>query len=191
MKCTELLAQDHAILRRGLDILDGMVGKLEEGQRIETADIAAFLKFLRIFGDGYHQMMEETVLFPALRRVLPQENPLRQVGLEHRDGLVFVAAMEEALRFKRGRDLAGNARRLTSLLRNHLADEDVAIPDMVRLLSEEEDSAIVAEFTKNRTPHETLVNFARLEWKYLRKPTGKPISSEQEMTRMQGASSYT
>ena len=181
MMCTELLAQDHAILRRGLAILDGMVGKLEEGQRIETADVAAFLKFLRIFGGDYHQTMEETVLFPALQRVSPQENPLCQIALEHRDGRIFVAAMEEALRFKRGRDLAGSARRLTSLLRNHLATEDVVVPDMVRLLSDEEDIAIVAEFTKNRPRYEILVNFAQLEWKYIRKPTGMQMSSEREI----------
>jgi hemerythrin-like domain-containing protein len=65
MKCTELLNQDHVILRRGLDILDGMVRKLEDGQRIETADVRAILKFLRILEDG-----EERVLVVAMEEAL-------------------------------------------------------------------------------------------------------------------------
>jgi hemerythrin-like domain-containing protein len=66
MQCTELISRDHVILRRGLDILDGMVKKLEEGERIEIADVTAILKFLKFFGDEYHQAMEERILFPAL-----------------------------------------------------------------------------------------------------------------------------
>jgi hemerythrin-like domain-containing protein len=65
MKCIELVIYEHLILRRGLDILDGMIRKLEEGARIEIADVTAILKFLRVFGDEYHQTMEETVLFRA------------------------------------------------------------------------------------------------------------------------------
>ena len=192
MKCTELLTQDHAILRRGLEILEGMVRKLEEGQRIETTDVATILKFLRTFGDNYHQMMEETVLFPALLRAAPHENPLRQIALEHREERTLVAAMEEALRFKKGREFASSSRQLTVLLRNHLDKEDAVVHDIVeRSLSNEEDTMIAAEFTKNRTHVETTVNFARLEWKYMRKSHGTPYSSEREVARAQGASSYT
>ena len=74
MKCIELISQDHAILRRGLDILDGMIETLEHGERIEIADVTAILKFLRLFGDEYHQAMEERIFFPALLRAAPQED---------------------------------------------------------------------------------------------------------------------
>ena len=55
MKCAELVMQDHVILRRGLDIVDAMLRKLAHGERIEIADVTSVLKFLRLFGDGYHQ----------------------------------------------------------------------------------------------------------------------------------------
>ena len=118
MKCTELLNQDHAILRRGLDILDGMVRRLEDGQRIETADARALLKFLRVFRDGFPQTMEETV-----------------------------AAMEEALDSKRGRAFASSSRQLILLLRSHLdkkKDEVVAAEST----KNETPSEIYANFTR-------------------------------------------
>lgn len=118
MKCTELLNQDHAILRRGLDILDGMVRKLEDGQRIETADARAILKFLRIFRDGFPQTMEETV-----------------------------AAMEEALNSKRARAFARSSRQLILLLRSHLDKEQGEVV-AAEFTKSETQSEIYANFTR-------------------------------------------
>ena len=83
MKCTEIVIQDHVLIRRGLDIIDAMLKKLEDGLRIEIFDAATILKFLRLFGDQYHQVMEETVLFPALLRAAPHgravgKSPVRE-----------------------------------------------------------------------------------------------------------------
>ena len=77
MLCLEIIIQDHTTLRRSLSVLDGMVQRLEEGARIEIADVAAVLTFLRRFGDEYHQRVEEQVLFPALLSAVPLESPLR------------------------------------------------------------------------------------------------------------------
>ena len=85
------------MLRRGLDILDGMVKKLEDGERIEIADVTTILKFLRVFGDEYHQIMEERILFPALLRTAPQEVSLRQLCREHSEERAVVAEIEVAL----------------------------------------------------------------------------------------------
>ena len=82
MKCTEILLQDHIIIRRALDIVDGMLRKLDEGQRIEIYDAATILKFLRVFGDQYHQAMEETVLFPALLVAVPGDPLLLELVAE-------------------------------------------------------------------------------------------------------------
>src|SRR5205823_13370764 len=98
MKSTELVIYDHLILRRGLDILDGMVKKLEKGERIEIADITVILKFLRVFGDEYHQSMEEQALFPALQRAAPQQGALTHMLREHRAARALVAGIDDALR---------------------------------------------------------------------------------------------
>ncbi len=192
MQCTELISQDHVILRRGLDILEGMVKKLEDGERIEIADVTAILKFLRFFGDEYHQTMEETILFPALLRTAPEESSLRQIFREHYEERAVLAEIEAALNPKKGTAVVNSSRRLILLLGNHIDKEDTILPDVAeRSLSKEEDEVVVAEFTKNRAEAVILVNFARLEKKYLRKPQGTPLNSEREVARMQGAGSYT
>jgi hemerythrin-like domain-containing protein len=94
MQCTELISRDHVILRRGLYILDGMVQKLEDGERIEIADVTAILKFLRFFGGEYHQALEERILFPALLRTEPPESSFRQIFRDHSEERTVVAEIE-------------------------------------------------------------------------------------------------
>lgn len=192
MRCTELISRDHAILRRGLDILDGMVKELEYGERIEIADVTTILKFLRVFGDEYHQATEERILFPALFRTAPQEDSLSQLFHEHSEERAVVAEIEAALNPKKGIAFVRSSRRLILLLSNHLDKEDAVLPDIVdRSLSKEEDAMVEAEFTKNRIQAETLVNFARLEQKYIRKPQERPLHSGREVARAQTVGSHT
>src|SRR5262249_8223172 len=97
MRCIELVMQEHVILRRGLDILDGMVSKLEGGERIEIADAITILKFFRFFGVEYHQTIEENVVFPSLLRAAPQESRLRHMLSDHGEQPEVVTAIESAL----------------------------------------------------------------------------------------------
>jgi hemerythrin-like domain-containing protein len=166
MNCTELVIGDHIILRRGLTVVDGMLKKLEDGQRIEIFDAAAILKFLRLFGDQYHQVMEESVLFPALIRAAPNESALRQLVSEHGDERILVSEIEEALMSKRGMLFFRSSHQLTSMLRNHCEREELVLGRLAECLSTEQDAAIVEQFTRNRAQVEVYVNFTRLERKY-------------------------
>jgi hemerythrin-like domain-containing protein len=171
MKCTELVMQDHAILRRGLDIVDGMLKKLEDGERIEIADVITVLKFLRLFGDQYHQTVEENALFPALLRAAPEESALRQLVSEHGDERTLVVEIEDALMSRRGMDFFRSSRRLTAILRNHFEQEDTILHDLAEhWLSKEQDDEVVAEFMKHRQRPELYASFPHLERKYAPKP---------------------
>ena len=55
MRVAHIFAQDQTDVRRGLNILDRMVQRMEEGQRIEIFDIRTLVKFLRVFGERYPQ----------------------------------------------------------------------------------------------------------------------------------------
>jgi hemerythrin-like domain-containing protein len=168
--------QDHAVLRRGLDIVDAMLEKLEGGERIEIADVTSVLKFLRLFGDGYHQAMEETVLFPALLSAADHDSPVTQFVSEHSDERMLVAEIEDALMSRRGMDFVRSSRRLTTLLRNHFDKEDALLCDLTeRLLSQKQEDAVVAEFASNRTPPERYANLSRLEKKYGVKTSARPV----------------
>ena len=84
-------------LRRGLDVIDGMLGKLEEGQRIEIADVVMILKFLRHFADG-----------PGEERTL-------------------VSEIDDALMSKRGKDFVRSSRRLTTLLKSRFDKDETIL----------------------------------------------------------------
>src|SRR2546425_3934742 len=127
MKCIDLIVQDHIVLRRALDIVDRMLAKLEYGERIEIADAATVLTFLRLFGHEYHEAMEETVLFPALLRAVGQEGPLHQLVHEHGEERMLVLDIEDAVKCRRGMDFLRNSRRLTAQLKNHFEKENVIL----------------------------------------------------------------
>ena len=95
MRFTEVIAQDQMALRRGMSILDRMVQRMEEGQRIEIFDIRTVLKFLRVFGDRY-----------------PQAEILEIVG-----------SIEASLNPKHGPGFVRSSCRLIQMLRNHIAQE--------------------------------------------------------------------
>src|SRR5712691_9398198 len=144
MKCTELVLQDHVLLRRGLDIIDAMLKQLEDGQRIEIADVVTILKFLRLFGDQYHQVMEEEILFPALLDAAPEETALRQLVSEHGNERTLVIEIEETLISRRGMAFFRSARHLTALLRHHCDKEEAIVGSLAeRCLSKDQDEAVV------------------------------------------------
>ena len=93
MQGGELMSQDHVTLQRGLDILDGMVKRLEDGERIEIADVTATLKFLNVF------------------------------FREHSEERAIVAEIESALNNKKGIAFVNSSRRLSVLLRDHIEAE--------------------------------------------------------------------
>jgi hemerythrin-like domain-containing protein len=183
MKCTELVVRDHAILRRGLHILDGLIRKLEGGERIEIADVNAVLKFFKVFGEEYHQAVEENALYPALMSAAGPGSSIHQMAAEHGEERSLVAWMTDAMTSRRIADFAYTSRRLIVILRDHLEREDSALGQLAsQLLAPEADALITAEFTKCFREPDSLLNFQRLERKYL--PKGEPaVEQRPEVVR--------
>ena len=97
MRFTEVIAQDHSAVRRGLSVLDRMVQRMEEGHLIEIYDIRTVIKFLRVFGERYPQVeMQE-----------------------------LVGSIEASLSPKHGAGFVRSSRRLIQLLRNQIDQEHV------------------------------------------------------------------
>jgi hemerythrin-like domain-containing protein len=192
MKCTELLIQDHILIRRGLDIVDAMLKELQDGQRIEIFDATTILKFLRFFGDQYHQAMEENVLFPALLLAAPHDTALAQLVSEHGNERMLVAGIEEALMSRRGMAFFSSSHQLTCFLRNHCEREERIVFDLAELcLSRQRDEEIVAKFMTNRAPVESYANFSRLDRRYPPKVSPESLSAKSKLARARGSASYT
>lgn len=94
MKNLEFATRHHTMLRYGLDILEGMIRKMENGERIEISDAATVLKYLRSLGE----------------EGLPS----------HGEGTSPFGKVEESLRRKRARDFVRDSRELGALLRIYL-----------------------------------------------------------------------
>jgi hemerythrin-like domain-containing protein len=171
MKCTDLLLQDHKVILRALDVLQQMAKRVEKHQPLEHDDVEAFLRFLRSFGDDYHQCKEESALFPELRRVLRSpEGPVERMLFEHDQERSLVEAVEDALFTKNGPEFVHFAHRLIDMLRDHIRKEDHILFQMIeRSLSSEQDEKIVSEFEKFIFDPASMSEFRKLEWKYMRK----------------------
>jgi hypothetical protein len=92
---------NHLMLDRGLDILDRMVKRMEDGGRIEIADAAMILRFI---------------------------GSLTQECLsEQSDGLALVSGLEHLLRSKKGRDFVRDSRRLSLMLRTRLQEQELRV----------------------------------------------------------------
>jgi hemerythrin-like domain-containing protein len=170
MMCSELVIHDHMVLRRALDILDGMVQKMETGGRIEIADASVLLEFFRRFGAEYHQSAVESVLFPALQSAAEQAGgqSLRTITLEHAEERLMFSRMQDALWARRGADFVRSARLFSKIQRAHYRKEDAVVLGLVeKHLSDEDDEAKSREFTQKRIAPEACLKFASFERKYV------------------------
>src|SRR5262245_41904037 len=84
MKSTKFLMQEHKVILRALDVLDNLAAWAEKTGSIDEGDFANILDFLRWFADAHHQVKEETILFPAMKRATAaQRRPVDHMMLEH------------------------------------------------------------------------------------------------------------
>jgi len=89
---------EHRMLARGLDVLDRMVKRMEDGGRIEIADAAMILKFI---------------------------GSLTEICLSKQaDGLALVTGLEYLLRSKKGQEFVRESRRLSLVLRAGLREQE-------------------------------------------------------------------
>ena len=147
MPATDVLREEHEVIRRVLASVREMVRRLEAGERVEADLVERVLEFITGFADGCHHKKEEDNLFPLLeRRGLPRQGgPLAVMLMEHSVGRQLVGDMKAALEeMKKGDDLAPaelarGARSYYDLLQDHIEKENgVLFPMADRLLSQED-----------------------------------------------------
>jgi hemerythrin-like domain-containing protein len=177
MKSTEFLIQEHKLILRALDVLDGIAGFIEADGTIDSDDIAKILDFLRWFADAHHQAKEDTILFPALKACGADETrPVQHMMFEHDQERQSIEALEKDVRLGKLSDFAASAVRLSSTMRNHLYKEDhLLFPSADSLLTEEQDKVILDQLNRFDSAFDRQIleqkvhDLNSLEWKYLRK----------------------
>ena len=118
---TDVLRDEHAVILRGLDVLEAAARRAEDGHDLSEAWWADVLAWLRAFADRRHHGKEETALFPAMVKAgAPAEGgPIDVMLEEHGEGRALLQAMAGS----RSTERARVARRYAQLLRDHIDKE--------------------------------------------------------------------
>jgi hemerythrin-like domain-containing protein len=145
MDAIDLLMDEHQLILRALDALEGFAAELAGGAE-DRAELARFVRFIREFADARHHGKEEDILFEAMvAGGFPREaGPIAVMLMDHEAGRAHVAAMAERAgqptRWSaedRAAAVAA-ARGYAELLRSHIRKEDQILYPMARQRLHEE-----------------------------------------------------
>ncbi len=152
---TEILKEEHKVIKRMLTILNVASEKLEKGEEVSPSVFKKAIDFIRIFADSCHHGKEEETLFPFIeQRGIPREGgPTGVMRMEHEQGRNFVKALASAVtKYEQGDENAKaaiieNARGYTELLAQHIPKEDdILYPLADRVLSSSEQKELSEKF---------------------------------------------
>jgi hemerythrin-like domain-containing protein len=152
-RAIEDLLHEHEAISFALKILASINQKLETASPVDSADLSAFIGFLKEFVDKCHHGKEEGLLFPALAAAGVQEagGPLGVLLKDHEEGRRWIADMSAAIEPVLNADAFIRASRgYTELLRAHIGKEnDVLFPMAERVLSPERLEALYDAFEEH------------------------------------------
>jgi hemerythrin-like domain-containing protein len=155
MQATDILSEEHRVIERVLDALEGAARNLGQGQAVRPGFFEAAADFVKGFADGCHHKTDEGVLFPAMQQAgVPLEGgPLGVMLAEHEQGRVFTRAMREAARRLDSGDQAAraevveNALGYVALLRQHIyKEEQILFPMADRVVPLSRQAQVAEDF---------------------------------------------
>jgi len=151
----EELWQEHRIIERQLDLLDGACQALREGAPLDARFLVDTVDLFRSFADGWHHAREERQLIPLLRAagVSAADPVIAKVLGDHEQARSCLALlMTAATRMGQGSsyaslDAIGAAGSYAGLLRRHVYMEDREFyPLAAEALSPAAHAELVARF---------------------------------------------
>lgn len=147
MKATEILKEEHRVIKRMLRILGKLCEIIEKEGKVEKGDMKKILEFITVFADKCHHGKEEDLLFPAMEFAgIPKEGgPIGVMLYEHNVGRNFVKGIANGIEeLEKGnekvrKEIVENARGYIELLSAHIEKEDNILYPMADMhLSEEQ-----------------------------------------------------
>ena len=133
MEAIEMLMQEHRLIEKALDAMDGWLATLSpRSGSDDKEELARFVSFIRGFADAYHHGKEEDILFVTMvEHGFPREaGPIAVMLHEHDQGRSLVRvldglAQQSATWSEEDHGtLARTVRKFSSLLRLHIQKED-------------------------------------------------------------------
>ncbi len=159
MKPLETLKNEHGLIRQFLDILEGGLKKMREGERPPREFFEKAVHFAQKFADEYHHLKEEHIMFVRLAQKQGGEydGQVESLRHQHETGRDHIAAIGAALDgYEDGNPIKTDviSQSLTDyipMLRDHIHTEDhVFFPMAYELLTEDEQDQLQVEFDRAR-----------------------------------------
>ena len=157
MTATEMLVDEHHLIKKVLDWGEAEIARIDKGQPPDAAMLAQAVDFIRNFADRCHHAKEEGLLFKRLvEKGMPaQGGPIAVMLHEHELGRARVTAVASALSGAGQGDatalaaLRENLAGYISLLRAHIDKEDnILYPMADRLLDAAAQEALLRDFER-------------------------------------------
>ncbi len=151
----ERLLEEHALLKRMIEVIPRMCDRLKEGQEVSHEHLDQLLCFFKTFADKFHHEKEEKALFPEIESVSgPAEGgPVEVMLKEHTMMRGCIERMEKAIeRFKGGNPRAAsmivqNAINHNELLGMHISKEENMLFPMAKMhLSQDQMDEVMKKF---------------------------------------------
>ena len=154
MDPTQILRDEHVMIRAALRAFAALADKLERGEPFPEKLAAGALDFFANFADAHHHAKEERILFPALEHAgMPVEGgPVGVMLYEHEHGRMLLARLRKALPAVADsagarREFVEAARSYTQLLDDHIEKENEILFRMAaRLLPAPDAQDVVDQF---------------------------------------------
>lgn len=132
MRHTDVLKEEHQVIKRMLKVLEAISNRLDAGEEISLEVLEQTVDFIRTFADRYHHGKEEDLLYvrAELRGVPGDGGPIGVMLMEHEEGRGYVGEMASAIeKYAQGdrealKDYAEGARSYAVLLMQHIDKED-------------------------------------------------------------------
>lgn len=129
----EDLMREHGVLERLLLIYEDGSQRLESGDRHTIAAIAGAADIMRSFVEHYHEVLEETWVFPRLLRLNQLTDLVQTLRRQHEAGRAITREVQRlahvsTLDSRDNREqLAHDMHRYVRMMRPHMAREDTVI----------------------------------------------------------------
>ena len=157
MKATDILMEEHTIIKRVLTALETAAQHLERGQVVRTGFFIDAADFIKGFADGCHHKKEEGVLFKAMvaSGMPAQGGPISMMLAEHEQARAYTRAMRKAAQKLQSGDESArdqvirSARGYVALLRQHIHKEDnILFPMANQVISQAKQGNVVEDFKR-------------------------------------------
>ncbi len=150
MKATEILKEEHKIIKEMLNILEIIIKKIENNEEVEKEHLNQIIDFIKNFADKCHHGKEEDLLFKTmLNKGFPEGGPITVMLIEHETGREYVKKLDKGIQDNNKKEIIENGKNYISLLREHIEKEDNILYEIAKgVLDNEEDKKLINEFEK-------------------------------------------